>query len=120
MTDRGTIDTETVTSQVQLILSRDLAREVIKDLNLTESPEFNPALKEFSPLNPLRTMGILKDPMSMTLEERVLAAYYDRLTAFAIDKSRVFTIEFQSADPDLAARGANMIAEKYLSMHEII
>jgi hypothetical protein len=27
--------------------------------------------------------------MSMTLEERVLAAYYDRLTAFAIDKSRV-------------------------------
>ena len=49
--DRGTIDAETVTSQVQLILSRDLAREVIKDLNLTESPEFNAALKEFSPLS---------------------------------------------------------------------
>ena len=54
MTDRGTIDAETVTSQVQLILSRDLAREVIKDLNLTESPEFNAALKEFSPLSALR------------------------------------------------------------------
>lgn len=119
LTDRGTIDVETVTSQVQLILSRDLAREVIKDLNLTESPEFNAALKEFSPLTPLRTIGILKDPMSMTLEERVLAAYYDRLTAFAIDKSRVITIEFQSADPDLAARGANMIAEKYLSMQQM-
>ena len=45
MIDRGTIDAETVTSQVQLILSRDLAREVIKDLNLTELPEFNAALK---------------------------------------------------------------------------
>ncbi len=119
MVDRGTIDAETVTSQVQLILSRDLAREVIKDLNLTESPEFNAALKEFSPLSILRTIGILKDPMSMALEERVLAAYYDRLTAFAIDKSRVITIEFQSADPELAARGANLIAEKYLSFQQV-
>src|SRR5829696_8946935 len=83
MAARSTADTETVTSQVQLILSRDLAREVIKDLNLTESPEFNPALKEFSPLSTLRTIGSLKDPMSMTLEGRVLAAYYERLTAFA-------------------------------------
>ena len=80
MIDRGTIDAETVTSQVQLMLSRDLAREVIKELNLTELPEFNAALKEFSPLSMLRTIGILKDPMSMTLEERVLAAYYERLT----------------------------------------
>ena len=100
MTDRGTVDPETVTSQVQLILSRDLAREVIKELNLTDLPEFNAALKEFSPLSLLRTIGILKDPMSMAPEERVLAAYYDRLTAFAIDKSRVIVIEFQSADPD--------------------
>jgi len=117
--ERGSIDAETVTSQVQLILSRDLAREVIKDLNLTESPEFNAALNEFSPLSFLRTIGILKDPMSMALEERVLAAYYDRLTAFAIDKSRVITIEFQSADPELAARGANLIAEKYLSFQQV-
>ena len=119
MTDRGTIDAETVTSQVQLILSRELAREVIKELELTESPEFNAALKEFSPLSVLRTIGILKDPMSMTLEERVLAAYYDRLTAFALDKSRVISIEFQSADPELAARGANLIAEKYLSLQQV-
>src|SRR3954470_23704987 len=119
MVERGSIDAETVTSQVQLILSRDLAREVIKDLNLTESPEFNAALNEFSSLSFLRTIGILKDPMSMALEERVLAAYYDRLTAFAIDKSRVITIEFQSADPELAARGANLIAEKYLSFQQV-
>ncbi len=119
MIDRGSVDAETVTSQVQLILSRDLAREVIKDLNLAELPEFNAALNEFSPLSVLRTIGILKDPMSMALEERVLAAYYDRLTAFAIDKSRVIAIEFQSADPELAARGANMIAEKYLSFQQV-
>jgi succinoglycan biosynthesis transport protein ExoP len=33
-----------VTSQVQLILSRDLAREVIKQLKLAERPEFDPGL----------------------------------------------------------------------------
>src|SRR3954470_4274244 len=119
LVDRGSIDAETVTSQVQLILSRDLAREVIKDLNLSELPEFNAALNEFSPLSILRTIGILRDPMSMALEERVLAAYNDRLTAYAIDKSRVITIEFQSADPELAARGANLIAEKYLSFQQV-
>ena len=82
--ERGTtVDQEAVTSQVQLILSRDLAREVIKDLNLTESPEFNAALKEFSPLSILRTIGILKDPMAMTLEERrqVTGLHPDRAPA---------------------------------------
>jgi polysaccharide biosynthesis transport protein len=37
--DRGTVDQEAVTSQVQLILSRDLAREVIDKLRLNEKPE---------------------------------------------------------------------------------
>jgi succinoglycan biosynthesis transport protein ExoP len=119
LTDRSAVDAETVTSQVQLVLSRDLALDVIKSLNLTELPEFNDALREFSPLSILRTIGILKDPMSMSLEERVLAAYFDRLTAFALDKSRVISIEFQSADPDLAAKAANLIAEKYLTFQQV-
>ena len=119
MTDRSTVDPETVTSQVQLILSRDLARDVIKELNLIDSPEFNAALRESSPLSLLRTIGILKDPMLMSPEERVLTAYYDRLTAYAIDKSRVIVIEFQSADPDLAARAANLIAKRYLSFQQV-
>ncbi|AMN42256.1 GumC family protein [Rhodoplanes sp. Z2-YC6860] len=119
MTDRGSVDAETVTSQVQLVLSRDLAREVINELNLSELPEFNPALKEFSPLSILRKIGILRDPMSMSLEERVLAAYYERLQAFALDKSRVISIEFQSADPELAAKIANLVADKYLIFQQM-
>jgi len=119
MMDRSSVDPETVTSQVQLVLSRDLARDVIHDLHLSEVPEFNAALKEFSPLSVLRSIGILRDPMSMTLEERVLATYYDRLTSYAIDKSRVIVIEFQSADPELAAKITNLIAEKYLVLQQV-
>jgi uncharacterized protein involved in exopolysaccharide biosynthesis/Mrp family chromosome partitioning ATPase len=117
--DRGTVDAETVTSQVQLVLSRDLARDVIAELKLAEQPEFNAALRGFSPLSVLQTIGLLKDPMSLTLEERVLTAYYERLNAYAIEKSRVIAIEFQSADPDLAARIANIIAEKYLTFQQV-
>jgi uncharacterized protein involved in exopolysaccharide biosynthesis/Mrp family chromosome partitioning ATPase len=117
--DRGTVDQETVTSQVQLVLSRDLARQVIAELHLSDLPEFNAALREPSPLAVLREIGLLRDPMAMTVEERVLAAYYDRLSAYAVDKSRVIVIDFQSADPELAARAANLIAEKYLVLQQV-
>jgi succinoglycan biosynthesis transport protein ExoP len=117
--DRGTVDPEAVTSQVQLVLSRDLAREVINELRLVDLPEFNAALRDFSPLSVLRTIGLMRDPMAMTAEERVLVAYFERLSAYAIDKSRVIIIEFQSSDPELAARTANLIAEKYLTMQQM-
>jgi tyrosine-protein kinase Etk/Wzc len=113
--ERTALDAEAVTSQVQLLLSRDLAREIIKKNKLAERPEFDPVLQGFSPLKSLLALfGIGRDPFSLTPEERVLDAYFDRFTAYAVDKSRVIVIEFQSLDPDLAARVANSIAEGYL------
>src|SRR6202045_2511898 len=110
---------EAVTSQVQLLLSRDLAREIIKKNKLAERLEFDPVLQGFSPLKSLVALfGIGRDPFSLTPEERVLDAYYDRFTAYAVDKSRVIVIEFQSRDPDLAARVANSIAEGYLELQQ--
>jgi uncharacterized protein involved in exopolysaccharide biosynthesis len=117
--DRALIDQEAVTSQVQLVLSRDLARKVIKDLKLTERPEFDPVLNGVSVVRQVLSMiGIAKDPLKMSPEERVLEAYYERLTAFAVDKSRVISIEFTSADPELAAQGANAVAEAYLDLQQ--
>ncbi len=117
--DRPALDPEAVTSQVQLVLSRDLAREVIKKNKLAELPEFDPVLRGVSPLRSLAALfGIGRDPYSMTPEERVLDAYFDRLTAYAVDKSRVIVVEFQSRDPDLAARVANSIAEGYLVLQQ--
>src|SRR5947209_19632867 len=97
-----TIDQEAVTSQVQLALSRDLARQVIKQLKLGELPEFDSTLRGVSLMRySLGFLGLARDPLSMTPEERVLESYYDRLSVFQVDKSRVVAIEFQSADPDL-------------------
>jgi len=116
---RNAVDPEAVTSQVQLLLSRDLAREIIKKNKLAERPEFDPVLQGLSPLKSLMALfGIGRDPFSLTPEERVLDAYFDRLTAYAVDKSRVIVIEFQSRDPDLAAKVANSIAENYLVLQQ--
>jgi polysaccharide biosynthesis transport protein len=113
--ERTALDAEAVTSQVQLLLSRDLAREIIKKNKLAERPEFDPVLQGLSPLKSLLALfGIGRDPFTLTPEERVLDAYFDRFTAYAVDKSRVIVIEFQSRDPELAARVANSIAEGYL------
>ena len=116
---RNAVDPEAVTSQVQLLLSRDLAREIIKKNKLAERPEFDPVLQGLSPVKSLLALfGIGRDPFSLTPEERVLDAYFDRLTAYAVDKSRVIVIEFQSRDPDLAAKVANSIAENYLVLQQ--
>lgn len=103
--ERSALDPEAVASQVQLLLSRDLARQVIKKNKLAELPEFDPVLRGVSPVRSLLgLLGILRDPLRMTPEERVMDSYYSRLTAYAVDKSRVVVVEFQSQDP--GSRGA--------------
>jgi len=114
-TDRAAVDQEAVTSQAQIILSRDLAREVINKLKLGERPEFDPALSGVSPIRAvLGLFGLAKDPLSTTPEERVLESYYDRLTVTPVANSRVINIDFLSQDPELAAQVANAIADGYL------
>jgi uncharacterized protein involved in exopolysaccharide biosynthesis len=113
------LDPEAVTSQVQLVLSRDLARDIIRKNRLAELPEFDVVLRGISPLKSLASMaGIVRDPLSMSPEERVMDAYYERLAVYAVDKSRVIVIEFQSQDPSLAAQVANSIADGYLVLQQ--
>ena len=117
--DRNVVDQEAVVSQAQLVLSRDLAKEVITKLKLNELPEFDPALSGVSLVRALLGfLGVIKNPMSMTPEERVLEAYYDRLTVFPVEKSRVIVIDFLSENPQLAARVANAIADAYLERQQ--
>ena len=117
--ERRELDAEAITSQVQIVLSRDLAREIIRKNKLNERPEFDPVLQGLSPFSAMMALlGIGRDPLTLSPEERVLDAYYERLTAFAVDKSRVIVVEFQSRDPELAARVANSIAEGYIAIQQ--
>jgi uncharacterized protein involved in exopolysaccharide biosynthesis/Mrp family chromosome partitioning ATPase len=108
-------DPEAVQSQVQLITSRDLARKAIRALGLQGNPEFDPVANGIGALSRvLILLGLQKDPTLLTPEERILETYFDRLVVYSPTKTRVLSIEFQSRDPDLAARAANTIADLYL------
>jgi uncharacterized protein involved in exopolysaccharide biosynthesis/Mrp family chromosome partitioning ATPase len=114
--ERNTIDAEAVTSQIQLVLSRDLARKVIQAENLSANSEFDPPA---SPLQGvLNLFGIGRDPSTLSREERTLETYYTRLSVSSVEKSRVIVVDFSSANAELAARVANRVAETYLEMQQ--
>lgn len=112
-------DAEGVQSQVQVIMSRDLAREAIKRIGLVGNSEFDSGA---GALNALRKIGVLvglgAHPADRSPEERVLEKYYDRLLVYPVGRSRIVAVEFTSQDPALAAKGANEIATLYLEMQE--
>jgi uncharacterized protein involved in exopolysaccharide biosynthesis len=114
LADRTTIDPEAVASQTQVVLSRDLAHDVIIQEKLNENPEFDSSGVILRTL--LGLIGIGRDPTTMSQEERTLDAYYERLNVYAIEKSRVIAIDFSSANPELAARVANTVADTYLNL----
>ena len=75
----------------------------VKSSRRTSSPSCRNSIRSCKAFRRLKSLlalfGIGRDPFSLTPEERVLDAYFDRFTAYAVDKSRVIVIEFQSRDP---------------------
>ena len=117
--DRAAADQETIATQVQIIQSRDIARQVIRELKLGERPEFDPVRNGVSPIGAfLSVLGFGRDRLKMTSEERVMEVYYERLTVSAVERSRVITIEFLSEDPELAAKVVNAIVDAYMKMQQ--
>ena len=116
--DRTLVDAEAIQSQVQLALSRDLARKVVRELKLADRAEFNPEVSGSVFGRILALVGLMRDASRLSVEERVLDRYYERLTVYPIDKTRVIVIDFQSADSDLAAKVANAVADGYLLLQQ--
>lgn len=110
-------DTELVGSEIQLITSSDLARRAIENLGLVGNPEFDPYSKGLGVVSRMLVLfGLMRDPMRIPAEDRVLETFEQRLSVFSPQKTRVIDIEFYSKDPVLAARAANEVARLYLQM----
>lgn len=113
------IDADAVLSQEQLIQSRDIARTVIRRFDLTGKREFDPLLNGISPVTRIGVMlGLLENPAKLSPEDRAMDEYFDKLKAFAVKKSRVIAVEFQSRDPELAAQLSRAVAEEYIRQLE--
>ncbi|TIP41733.1 MAG: chain-length determining protein, partial [Mesorhizobium sp.] len=113
--DKPILDEQGVATQVQIISSPDILKQVATKLNLDKLPEFDETLKMSALGRILVLVGLKSDPFDIPPEERVLNAMHDKLNVYAVEKTRAIAIEFSSKDPKLAADIANGIAMAYIA-----
>jgi uncharacterized protein involved in exopolysaccharide biosynthesis/Mrp family chromosome partitioning ATPase len=105
-----------IVSQVQVLQSVDLIKKVARDLKLSDRVEFDPAANPSFLKRLLVSFGLVKNPLDVPPDERVLKAFTEKLQVYQVDKSRVIGIQFTSEDPQLAAAIPNKVAQVYLSL----
>ncbi|MEJ8476153.1 GumC family protein [Roseibium algae] len=114
--ERALLDNEGVASQVQLLMSADLARRVAKRLDLVSVPEFEADSGAGIVNDALVMLGIARDPARVSPEERVLKIFNENLEVYRLEGSRVIAVDFSSQDPELAAAVANTILDEYMAL----
>jgi polysaccharide biosynthesis transport protein len=116
---------ETIQSEVQVLGSRDLAKQTIAKLGLNQNPEFNGELRPHLWLNLVR--DYLPEEWAAMLfeapaqgkgagdvqESQFVDAFEARLGVAPVPLSRVISVSFDSKDPRLAARIVNTLVDFY-------
>jgi uncharacterized protein involved in exopolysaccharide biosynthesis/Mrp family chromosome partitioning ATPase len=100
-------DPSSVQNQIQILQSRDLASAVVDRLDLTNDPEFNPAL------SPGLLDALLPAPGG-TAHDVVVTNFLKHMTVQAQGLSTAISITFSSKDAAKAARIADAIADTYI------
>ncbi|GAA0783073.1 succinoglycan transporter [Roseibium denhamense] len=114
--ERAVLDNEGVASQVQLLMSADLARRVARKLELARVPEFGARGQGGLVSRLMSLAGVGGSSAGNTEEERVLKHYYENLDIYRLDESRVIAVDYSAEDPLLAAEVANTIVDEYLAV----
>lgn len=108
-----TSGTDFYQTQYQILESRSLAREVIKRLNLSQYPEFKrPEKKEGQ-----ASTGIafpLAGSSPVDPESALVGRFLGKLKIQPIRNSRLVKVNFESQDPQLAAKVVNTLAQAYI------
>ncbi|MBB3591680.1 exopolysaccharide transport family protein [Rhizobium sp. BK529] len=110
------LDELNIASQVQLLQSADLIKQVISNLKLYNLPEFDDAANGSALGDILVKLHLKKNPLENPPEERVIDAFTERLQVYQVPGSRVIGITFTSKDPKLAASIPNAMAQVYLAV----
>jgi uncharacterized protein involved in exopolysaccharide biosynthesis len=100
-----------LSSQIELVKSRDTLLAVIDAEKLRDVPEFNGSAA--SPLTALLSL-VGRSSAPKSIDETVLHNLTDRLTVIRERDSAVISIFVRSTDPELAARLANAIAAEHV------
>lgn len=136
LTEDTTTDT-VVNSQIPIIDSLAAADRLARRLDLADTQEFNPFRRppglanrllaqargwlaaQLAPLAP--TIADILEPTAPepptpeAVRTVVAQMVQDRITASVVGRSRVLSVAFTSQDPEIAAQGANLLADFYVS-----
>ena len=127
-------------TQYGVLRSRDLARRVVQRIDLAQMPEFNgegvelPApSRAWALVERVITDPILRflrqqhavdppeagAPMSAAArDEALIDAFLSKREITPVPNSRLVEVRFHSADPELAARAANELADAYVELSQ--
>jgi succinoglycan biosynthesis transport protein ExoP len=110
------IDSASVESQVQILKSETIALAVIKDVRLTEDPEFagSPGLigTVYGWIGDL--LGSDRSRSEFDKLRRTTESFANRLTVRRVGLTYIIEIGFRSLSPDRAAQIANAVADAYV------
>ena len=105
-----------VSSQIELIKSRDTLLKVIDLLDLRSVPEFNGAGSGgFSPMSMVTRLLGRGASTPVSIDETVLNSLYERLNVSQERDSRLISVVVSSTDPQLAADIANAVANAHVT-----
>jgi uncharacterized protein involved in exopolysaccharide biosynthesis/Mrp family chromosome partitioning ATPase len=107
-----TLDEQAIQSQVQVLTSRDLAVQVINDLDLIDNPDFAKDAGSGLMTRLLAMLGF--NGSNMSREEWAANAFADYLSVAPLAKSSVIALDYSSGDSNLAAKIANKLADVYI------
>jgi polysaccharide biosynthesis transport protein len=110
------IDLAGIESQVQIVKSENVAVSVIKDLHLTEVPEFvgGGTSRIDRLLAYLRSTPPPPQRSEFELMRQAIGVFEANLDAVRVGMSYVLDISYTSNDPDRAAQVANGVADAYI------
>ena len=113
--DKPILDEQGVATQVQIISSNEILKQVAQKLGLARLREFDETINMSSLSRVLILLGLKNDPMDVPADERVLKKMREKLNVFGVEKTRIVAIEFSSEDPKLAAAIPDAIAAAYIA-----
>ncbi len=118
-------DDQAINTELQIIKSRTLILDLIRDMDLTKDPEFNARLQD----PPLISIRMILDwigsylnlprpapeaPTDQEIEIEVAKAVNSALSTLAQPDTFLIDIRFRTGDPDKSAEMANRLAKIYL------
>lgn len=104
-----------VSSQIELLKSRDTLLGVIDALDLRSVPEFNGAASALSPLGMITQFMGRRAATPNSIDETVLTALNERLDVSQERDSRIISVAVSTTDPELSARIANAVAAAHVA-----